>query len=59
MTLGIGKQHELPKRPGDWKSAKGEMNQVPEAAEHEAAAMKHKSEKPKEPPLPSTTDESK
>ena len=40
MTLKIGKQHEPPRRPGDWTSAKGKMNEVPEPAVDEAEAMK-------------------
>jgi hypothetical protein len=39
MTLGIGKQRELPRRPGDWKSAQGDMNAVPESAGAEAEEM--------------------
>ena len=48
VTLRIGKQHELPKRPGDYRPAKGDLNQVPPKAFDEAAAMKDK----REPPVP-------
>jgi hypothetical protein len=40
VTLGIGKQNELPRRPGDYRTAKGEMNQVPDNANVEATEMK-------------------
>jgi hypothetical protein len=40
VTLGIGKQNELPRRPGDYRTAKGEMNKVPESADVEATEMK-------------------
>jgi hypothetical protein len=40
VTLGIGKQFELPRRPGDYKTAKGEMNDVPPRAQDEAGEMK-------------------
>jgi hypothetical protein len=40
VTLGIGKQFELPRRPGDYKTAKGDMNAVPGDAEEEAGEMK-------------------
>lgn len=40
VTLGIGKQNELPKRPGDYRTTKGDMNKVPDAAGVEADEMK-------------------
>lgn len=62
MTLGIGKQRELPRRPGDWRTAKGDMNAVPEHAVDEATEMAHRHGKP-EPvssgaKVPAKTDES-
>lgn len=42
VTLKIGKQHELPRRPGDWTTAKGKMNEVAENAADEAEEMKER-----------------
>lgn len=63
VTLRIGKQHELPRRPGDWKTSKGEMNAVPDEALVEAEQMKEKfgvagspSPAPAAPPASSTPD---
>jgi len=40
VTLGLGKQRELPRRQSEYRSARGDMNQVPRAAADEAEAMK-------------------
>jgi hypothetical protein len=40
VTLGIGKQTELPRRPGDYRTAKGDMNAVPKNALGEAEEMR-------------------
>ena len=52
MTLRIGKQHELPRRPGDWRTSKGDMNAVPEEAVVEAEQMKDKFGQPTGAPTP-------
>lgn len=50
MSLGIGKQRELPRRPGDWRTAKGDMNKVPEHALEEAEEMRRRHEQAPTPP---------
>ena len=45
MTLRIGKQHELPKRPGDYRTAKGDMNRIPDSANKEAEEIRRRTEK--------------
>jgi hypothetical protein len=42
VTLKIGKQRELPKRPGDYRTAKGDMNKVPDQAGEEADEMRRR-----------------
>jgi len=54
VTLKIGKQRELPKRPGDYRTAKGEMNTVPSDAQAEAEEMRRRraAESPPAKPAP-------
>jgi hypothetical protein len=54
MTLRIGKQRELPQRPGDYRTAKGEMNKVPQTAEAEAEEIRRRRASP--PPAPAKKD---
>lgn len=42
MPLGIGKQHEPPKRPSDWEPAMGELNDIPDAAQEQADEMRRR-----------------
>jgi len=63
MPLEIGKQHELPKRPSEYRTAKGDMNQVPKYAEEEAEQMTERTPSKKtstkeEPPKPAVQEES-
>jgi hypothetical protein len=46
VTLKIGKQRELPKRPGDYRTAKGDMNAVPETAGDEAQEIRRRNNPP-------------
>lgn len=59
MTLRIGKQTELPRRPGDYRSAKGDMNEVPPAAAAEAAEMAVRHGRAPAPPPAAETKEKK
>jgi hypothetical protein len=49
VTLKIGKQRELPKRPGDYRTAKGDMNKVPDTASEEAGEIRRRNN-PTSPP---------
>jgi hypothetical protein len=54
VTLKIGKQRELPKRPGDYRTAKGDMNKVPDTASEEADEIRRRNN-----PSPARPDKKK